>query len=240
VETLISTLETAPDAGMVGAHLLNSDGSLQLFGIHPLPTPWNCAVDSDLARNRWWKCKGPADSGPPVQVEAVSGACILMRSESFRRVGGFSPQYFMYGEDMDLSIKITRLGYKVYYAPDARVLHHGGGSSRNEFKRFPTIMIREAHWVYMRLNHGLATALFYRFLMGSSAVARCVLMTLLLPLGGADARQRRTVALMKWWSVLRWSLGLENWASTKFRESGRPLSFGAGACGLETDASGTC
>jgi GT2 family glycosyltransferase len=240
LEALIDALETAPEAGMVGAHLLNSDGTLQLFGIHSLPTPLNCALDSDWIRRRWWNRKGPADTGPPVAVEAVSGACILMRSDTFRQVGGFSPQYFMYGEDMDLAIKVTRLGLTIYYAPDARVVHHGGGSSRSEFSRFPTIMIREAHWVYMRLNHGLGTACCYRGLMALAALLRCALLASLLPFGGHATRQTRGVALLKWWTVLRWSLGLEKWASARFRESGRPVSLGAGACGLETDFSGNC
>lgn len=233
VRGLIDALESSPGAGMVGAHLLNTDGTLQLFGIHLLPTPWNCAVDSDPVRRRWWKQHGPADEGAPVVVEAVSGACMLMRSETFRRVGGFSPQYFMYGEDMDLCKKVSSLGLKIYYAPDARVIHHGGGSSRNEFNRFPTIMIREAHWVYMRLNHGLGTALFYRFLMGASAVARCAIVAALLPLRRGERRSAARVALRKWAAVFRWSLGLESWAAAKFRECGHPVAFGAGACGLE-------
>jgi GT2 family glycosyltransferase len=211
LEALIDALETAPEAGMVGAHLLNSDGTLQLFGIHSLPTPLNCALDSDWIRRRWWNRKGPADTGPPVAVEAVSGACILMRSDTFRQVGGFSPQYFMYGEDMDLAIKVTRLGLTIYYAPDARVVHHGGGSS-----------------------------CCYRGLMALAALLRCALLASLLPFGGHATRQTRGVALLKWWTVLRWSLGLEKWASARFRESGRPVSLGAGACGLETDFSGNC
>lgn len=237
LQAMITALESTPDTGMVGAHLLNTDGTLQLFGIHPLPTPWGCAVDSDVVRRRWWDRHGPPDSGAPVSVEAVSGACMLMRSETFRRVGGFSPQYFMYGEDMDLCKKVSALGLTIRYAPDARVTHHGGGSSSKEFNRFPTIMIREAHRVYMRLNHGLAATFAYRFLMGASAIARCTLLAALIPASGSASRTLRMVAFRKWWSVLRWSLGMETWASEKFTACGKPITYGAGACGLEIEAS---
>jgi hypothetical protein len=237
VQALVDALEQCPGAGIVGAHLLNTDGSLQWFGIHSLPTPWNCAVDSDVVRRRWWERKGPADAGPAVAVEAVSGACMLMRAETFRRVGGFSPQYFMYGEDMDLCKKVGSLGLGIWYAPDARVIHHGGGSSRNEFSRFPVVMIREAHWVYMRLNHGFATALTYRFLMGTAAMARCGLVAFAAPFSRGETRERRLVALRKWWSVFRWAIGFERWAGEKFRACGRPIAYGAGACGLDAGVS---
>lgn len=49
---------------------------------------------------------------------------MLMRTEIFRSVGGFSPEYFMYAEDMDLCFKILRAGYRIYHVPDAKVIHH--------------------------------------------------------------------------------------------------------------------
>lgn len=235
VEEMIHALETSPQVGIVGAHLLNTDGSLQMFGIHFLPSPWNCSVDSDVVRRRWWAVKGPPDTGPPVVVEAVSGACMLMNAATFRRVGGFSPQYFMYGEDMDLCKKVTSLGLEIWYAPNARVVHHGGCSSAKEFDHYPVVMIREAHWVYMRLNHGLHTAMAYRVLMGLSAMLRCSLLTLVVPLARGTSLERRLLARHKWWSVFRWSLGLERWALEKFRSCGRSVVYGAGSCGLDPE-----
>lgn len=216
INRLIQTLESHHDAGLVGAHLLNSDGTLQWFGIHHLPTPLNCALDSDRIRRRWWAKHGPADDGPAVPVEAVSGACILMKSDTFRRVGGFDPKFFMYGEDMDLCFNVTQLGLKVYYAPEARVTHHGGGSSKNEFSKFSTIMIREALWCYMRKNHGVVTALIYRVTMGVSAVLRLLTLGVLSAFSGLGTRGPKWVSIKKWWAVLCWSFGAESWAREKF------------------------
>jgi N-acetylglucosaminyl-diphospho-decaprenol L-rhamnosyltransferase len=240
VRSLLEAMESHPDAGIVGAHLLNSDGSLQLFGVHPLPTPWNCMTDSDKVRSRWWAHHGPPDEGRPVTVEAVSGACMLMKAAVFRALGGFDSRYFMYAEDMDLCLKVTRTGSKVYYAPDARVIHHGGGCSKNEFSKFSTIMIREALWVYMRINHGAPTALLYRWLMAVSAVFRLLLLAAMVLISGEQKRQVRVVSLKKWWSVLRWCVGLESWAGDKFRECSKSAGLGARSSDLSEGVSKPC
>ncbi|MES2660447.1 MAG: glycosyltransferase family 2 protein [Verrucomicrobiota bacterium] len=216
LQTLILALEQDLDCGMVGARLLNSDGSLQESSIHPLPTPLNTALDSDWLRRRWWARQGPRFPGPSVAVEAVSGACMLMRSETFRRVGGFSPQYFMYAEDMDLCLKVHRAGLKILHVANAQVLHHGGGSSQTQFSKFSSIMIREALYVYMRLNHGFFAAASYRCLQGISATLRIALLAPLWILGSGQARQARKVSIHKWWVVLRWCLGMEQWSKERF------------------------
>ncbi|RPJ82971.1 MAG: hypothetical protein EHM13_08240, partial [Acidobacteria bacterium] len=60
-----------PDAGLLGARLLNMDGGLQFAAVHPLPTPWNAAMDSDWLRHRWWNRKGRLSATASFEVEAV-------------------------------------------------------------------------------------------------------------------------------------------------------------------------
>jgi GT2 family glycosyltransferase len=216
IERLMETLERHPDAGIVGARLLNPDGSLQEASIHPLPTPLNTALDTDRRRKRWWARHGLAGDGGPMVVEAVSGACMLMRSKLFRQLGGFNPVYFMYAEDMDLCLKVHRTGLRVYHVPTALVTHHGGGSSRTRFSKFATVMIREAVDVYMRENHGVATSLRYRFLMAISAVARIALLAPGWAVGSRESRLARKTSITKWWAVLRWAFGKESWAREHF------------------------
>ncbi len=213
---LMDSLLDLPDAGLIGARLLNSDGSLQLSSIHPLPTPWNVAVDSDWLRQRWWRLKGPDANSAPMEVEAVSGACMLLRSEVFRGLGGFDPRYFMYAEDMDLCLKVRRSGLKIYHVPQAQVLHHGGGSSKTQFNRFSAVMIREAIDIYFRINFGRFKAVKYRLLMACSAAARILFLIGIWLVGGKAYRTARWISILKWWAVLRWSLGMEGWAAQRF------------------------
>jgi len=217
VKELMSGLLDLPDAGLIGARLLNSDGSLQLSSVHPLPTPWNAAVDSDWLRRRWWRIHGPLPGSKPVEVEAVSGACMLLRSEVFRRLGGFDPRYFMYAEDMDLCLKVRRSGLKIFHVPRAVVLHHGGGSSKTQFSRFSVVMIREAIGVYFRSNFGRFQAVQYRLLMGGAAAARILGLLGTWLVAGKAKRNARWGSILKWWAVVRWSVGLEGWARERFR-----------------------
>ena len=148
VQSMLRDLRDVPAAGIVSPRLLNSDGSLQTSCVQALPTPLNQVLDLELLR-RWfprWRFWGNYEAfaaRQPVEVEAVSGACMLLRVDTFRRVGGFSPQFFMYGEDMDLCAKTRKTGLQVYHAPTAEVVHHGGGSSVGEFSRLSVVWMRQ-------------------------------------------------------------------------------------------------
>ena len=214
VSVLLEQLESLPKAGILGPRLLRADGSLQTSCVRALPTPLNRALDSDLIRrllprSRIWGTADAYTSAVPVEVEAVSGACMLMRSDIFRRVGGFTPEFFMYGEDMDLCNKVRSIGLKIYHVPNAQVTHHGGGSSRTQFNRFETLMILEAGATYMRLNHGPRTAAQFRLLQGASAVVRLLVLVPAMTVGNRNDRLLRRELLLKWLAVLKWSLGLE-------------------------------
>lgn len=212
VASLMEQLTILPNAGMIGPRLLNTDGSLQTSCVKALPTPLSQMLDSEFLRrlfpaSRLWGTWEAFRSERPVAVEAVSGACMLLRAEVFRRIGGFSPEFFMYGEDMDLCAKVRALGLTVYHHPRAEVVHHGSGSSQTQINQFSTVMVRVAGVIYMRRNHGPFTALLYRILQGVSAAARigAVLLALLVVSGPRRAAARLT--LEKWWYVLRWAIG---------------------------------
>lgn len=68
-----------------------------------------------------------AQSCAPVPL--ASGCFMAVRTELFRRVGGFDPRFFMYFEDYDLSLRVGREA-RVEYVPAARIVHHGGEASR--------------------------------------------------------------------------------------------------------------
>jgi N-acetylglucosaminyl-diphospho-decaprenol L-rhamnosyltransferase len=216
LSTLIETLIDQPDAGLVGARLLNSDGSLQYSSVHLLPTPWNIVLDSDWTRRRWWRLKGLTPDSPPCEVESVSGACMLLHTETFHNLGGFDPAYFMYSEDIDLCARVRAIGKKIYLASRATVVHHGGGSSRRQFSEFSTVMIREAVHHYLIRHNGRACAYFARTLIAMAALARITCIIPLWLFAAAPSRAAKTTSLRKWTTVLRWCAGLESWASGRF------------------------
>lgn len=214
VQALLEELVRRPDAGIVSPRLLNTDLTLQ-SSVHALPKPVRQALDSELLRrllSRFSLWAPPADFAPPetVPVEAVAGACMLMWAETYRKVGGFSPQYFMYAEDMDLCFKVLRAGLRIYHVPHAEIIHHSGASSSSHGGTFSAVMMREALHLYMTTNHGRGYAWVYRIATGSWALARLLLLVPGLIVDGRG-RQMRKAAVLRWWSILSWSCGQQKW-----------------------------
>lgn len=72
-------------------------------------------------------------------VDAVVGACMLIRGEALQSIGLMDERFFMYGEDLDLCLRLRAGGWRVVYYPAVRVLHHKGRATRKSSQR----MIRE-------------------------------------------------------------------------------------------------
>lgn len=66
-------------------------------------------------------------------VPLASGCFMLVRTQLFRRLGGFDPRFFMYFEDYDLSLRVGRIA-PVAYVPEARIVHHGGEAARKGWR----------------------------------------------------------------------------------------------------------
>ena len=216
IQALIAALDSAPGAGMVGAHLLNSDLTLQTTCVTAIPSILNQTLNSDLLRRafpRWrlWGMRALSiGATEPVAVEAISGACMLGTREIFERVGAFSTIYFMYAEDMDLSLKVARAGATIYYVPSARIIHHAGGSSsRQPDWSFSDLVLRESLVRFFVEHRGAAYAGLYRISIALISVLRVLVLALASPVLLLTGR-RRTLsrAVNKWSHILLWSVGL--------------------------------
>lgn len=218
IRRLHCALEAMHEAGVLGPKLLNTDGSLQVTCVQALPTILNQVVDIDqfhrwFPRRRLWTnaamFEGRTD---PQFIEAVSGACMMIRREVFDRVGGFSEDYFMYAEDLDLCWKVGRHGYVNCYVPSAEVTHHGGGSTRHGRSHFSEVMVPESVSRLLKKTRGRAYSAGYRCALSAAALLRLLLVAISYPLGFATRRTAQwNVVFRKWVAVLRWGLGLEPW-----------------------------
>jgi hypothetical protein len=134
IQALIDLADLQPQAGMVGAQLINADGSFQTSHT-PFPNLWReLLILSGLGRliyGRWYPSCGPEEDKGPQVVDYVEGACLLVRRKAFEEVGGLDEAYFMYAEEVDWCYAMRAKGWQVWYQPTAKVTHLGGGSSRN-------------------------------------------------------------------------------------------------------------
>mgnify|MGYP001451877099 CR=1 FL=1 len=219
IERMLTCFELRPDAGVVGPRLLNSDFTVQTSCLRSFPTILNRFVDCEYFRGRfpaaslWGNGVLFQECRTPVPVEAISGACLMIRRDVFESVGQFSPEYFMYAEDTDLCYRVQKAGWRNYYVGDATVVHHGGQSSNLQTaSQFSSLMMKESLFKYFRLNHGMVQATVYRIAIGTAAILRLTMLWVagLLPFS-ALKKLRLTGARAKWVSILRWALGLETW-----------------------------
>lgn len=133
---LLATASSDRRIGCVGPHLVNPDGSDYPTG-RRFPSPLMGAVHAALAplwpenpATRRYHMAG-ANRSQPLEVDWVSGACMLIRRQAFEEVSGFDPGYFMYFEEMDFCLRLQRTGWRTVFDPLAQVKHVVGGSTRS-------------------------------------------------------------------------------------------------------------
>jgi hypothetical protein len=219
LERILENLNQFPDAGIAGAKLLNSDGTIQTSCIQSFPTVLNQALDAEylrrlFPRSRLWGFTALASgSQSPSSVEVISGACIMIKRFIFQKISGFDERYFMYSEDLDLCYRVRKAGFNCLYVPEAQIVHHGGGSSALARSMFSTVMTRESVYRCLRFHRGRFVSWGYRAAMGISSLIR---LPLIAAVNGAAGKEiRGNASFRKWVFILRWSVGFESWAAKK-------------------------
>lgn len=219
IQLLIRQLESLPHAGVVGPLLLNTDMSIQTSCIRKFPTLLNQVLDIKGLKRLfpmsvlWGIAPLFNRLGSSVEVDAISGACIMISRLVFESVGMFSTDYFMYSEDIDLCYKIRQAGLKTYYVPDAMVVHHGSGSSSiSNFSTFSCVMMVESRIRFFRKTRSWWYCLLYRFSIIMVGIIRIGVMLAIFPalmLCGKSSVIKSP--LKKWIAIMRWAIGFEKW-----------------------------
>jgi GT2 family glycosyltransferase len=136
---LTAWLDAHPDVAIAGPRLENEDGSIQASA-RRFPdyttaiagrSSWLTRV---LPRNRLSRRNLPgldAPSGDSMDVDWVSGACMMIRRDVFKAVGGMDEEFFLYWEDADFCRRAARAGWRTAYCPTVGAIHAGGRSSRH-------------------------------------------------------------------------------------------------------------
>jgi hypothetical protein len=109
-------MESSPQVGLAGTRLVDPDGTLQ----------WSKSeqyLGEEYAQDEL--------SGLPGSIACVVGASMVVRADVAKKIGGFDEDFFLYGEDQDICLRVRKYGYEVGYIDDAIIIHWGGQSERN-------------------------------------------------------------------------------------------------------------
>lgn len=136
-EKVVQFMDEHPDAGGLGINMVDGKGNFLPESKRSLPTPE--VAFYKIFGLTWLFPKSKRfgkyhltylDKDKTHEIEVLSGAFMLMRKEALDKVGLLDEDYFMYGEDVDLSYRIIKGGYKNYYYPEARIIHYKGESTK--------------------------------------------------------------------------------------------------------------
>ena len=155
----VEFMETHPEAGGAGAYMLHIDGTFALESRRGMPTPFVAFCKMTGLTKLFPKSRlfgryymGYLDEREVNEIEVISGACMLLRREALDKVGLLDEDFFMYGEDIDLSYRVMQGGWKNYFLP-VRMLHYKGESTvKNSYRYVYTFY--EAMRLFFRKHYG--------------------------------------------------------------------------------------
>lgn len=154
----LAFMDGHPKSGGVGVRMLNSDGTEAMESRRGIPTPavafWKMAglcrrFPTSRRFARYYMSWLPWDR--PARIEIMSGAFCLMRKRALDEVGLLDEDFFMYGEDIDLSYRVLKGGYRNYYLPSL-ILHYKGESTQKSSFRYVHVFY-EAMLIFFRKHY---------------------------------------------------------------------------------------
>lgn len=217
-DRMIQFMDNHPEAAGVGCKLLNGDGSLQpscrsfpnlvqalvfAFGLYKILP--RMGVSSNRVLECW-------DHTFTREVDYVIGAAFMVRRAAVEQVGLLDPNFFLYAEEKDWCYRVRQAGYKIYFLPDAEIIHYGGRSSEHApIQSLNRQYESQAKFVQKHYSRAYGTSIYSLLLLG--LLIRTVIWWLLtfFPLTNNDIYRQKASAH---WIVAKRQL---TWATREFR-----------------------
>lgn len=178
-DTLVTFMREHHNAGIAGARMYYGDGTLQM-SCFSFPTIMNTLYESLgltslFPRSRlfgqyemtWW------DHEQVRLVDWVSTACYIIRRDAFNKAGMLDEWFFVYNDDIDMGYKMRRLGYEVYYLPQAELLHLSGRNVTAISERKIRESVLSLRYV-MRKNHTQIYYELWRFIKINGVILKII------------------------------------------------------------------
>jgi GT2 family glycosyltransferase len=167
-DELVRFMDSQPDCGICTPKVLNRDWTLQKQCRRSFATPWDlfCYFSglaalfptSPLFARYLMTYK---DEDEIHQVDAVSGCCLLARRQVMNQIGLIDERFVVYQDDADYCFRAKKAGWKIYYYPQAQIIHYGGqgGTRVHPYKHI--FHWHRSYFLYYRKN--LAARYFFLF-----------------------------------------------------------------------------
>ena len=148
-------MDAHPQAGGAGVRMLNREGKPAPESRRAIPTPWVSMLKMLGFTRRYYMSHLPWDK--PCRIEVISGAYCLLRRKALSQVGLLDEDFFMYGEDIDLSYRLLKGGWQNWYLPYDIVHYKGESTQKSSFRYVHTFY--QAMLIFFRKHYGHLTVL---------------------------------------------------------------------------------
>jgi len=142
IEKMVKFMDENPQTGIAGCKVLNEDGTLQLACRRSIPAPGVAFFRLTGLSRLFPNSKGMAkynltylNPDEANEVDAVSGAFLMIRRQVVDKIGKLDERFFMYGEELDWCLRTKKAGWKVMYYPDAEIIHYKGECSKSNCRK---------------------------------------------------------------------------------------------------------
>ena len=149
-------MEAHPKSGGAGVMMYNADGSLAPESRRALPTPWVSFLKMLGLTKRYYMSHLSWDN--PGRIDVISGAFCFLRKKALDEIGLLDEDFFMYGEDIDLSYRLLKGGWENWYLPYP-IVHYKGKSTQKSDYRYVHIFYK-AMLIFFR-KHYSHLSIFY-------------------------------------------------------------------------------
>ena len=160
-----------PDAGAIGIRMLDGSGKFLKESKRSFPSPVTSLFKLFGLTRLFPRSKlfakyhlGHLNENENHEVDVLAGAFMMIRREVFDTTGCFDEIFFMYGEDVDLSYRIQKKGYKNYYLAETSLVHFKGESTKKGSLNY-VHMFYNAMSIFVRKHYGGGRARFFNFLI---------------------------------------------------------------------------
>ncbi len=162
----IAWMQSHPRCGAIGARMMDANGVFLPESKRAFPTPWVsfCKIfglSKIFPRSPWfakYHLRYLSDQEPQC-IDILSGAYMLCRTSVLQQLGGFDEDFFMYGEDIDLSYRIVKAGYENWFLPTP-MIHYKGESTHKDSMRYVKVFY-DAMLIFYRKHYPRFNIIFY-------------------------------------------------------------------------------
>ena len=211
-QKIVQFMDEHPDAGALGVKMIDGKGEFLPESKRGLPTPTIAfykvfGLSAIFPKSQLFGKYhlGYLDKNKIHEVDILAGAFMLIRKKVLDKIGLLDENFFMYGEDIDISYRITKAGYKNFYFPETQIIHYKGESTKKSSVNYVFVFYR-AMIIFAKKHFSQKNASLFSlfiniaiYLRASISISRRFITRISLPITDAAFLYLALILIKRFW-----------------------------------------